>query len=212
MPTTSSGTPSTTGRSSIGWHLYAPASGSCRRRNAGPPAPRTSTRYNDVDHVMTYFFSDSRGRDDFVALSTALRGAGRTPYTLPMVERAAYTINHLQVAPETKIGADVLPWWPAPRRVPSYRTRRSSRSRATRGAGRSGNLVGGGDERRPSLLRGRQLGHPDHLLPPGPRPGQHRGGRPRSCSTSDGGGQGSNRCWPLRSTPSSRGSGIAYLP
>ena len=30
-----------------------------------------------------------------------------------MVERAAYTINHLQVAPETKIGADVLPWWPA---------------------------------------------------------------------------------------------------
>jgi hypothetical protein len=25
------------------------------------------TRYNDVDHVMTYFFSDSRGRDDFEA-------------------------------------------------------------------------------------------------------------------------------------------------
>jgi hypothetical protein len=72
-----------------------------------------NVRYHDVDHVMTYFFSDRSGRDDFVSLSTALRGAGRTPYTLPMVERGAYAVAQVQVGPEMKIGADVLPWWPA---------------------------------------------------------------------------------------------------
>jgi hypothetical protein len=70
-------------------------------------------RYHNVDHVMTYFFSDRSGRDDFVSLSTALRGAGRTPYTLPMVERGAYAVTQVQVAPQMKVGADVLPWWPA---------------------------------------------------------------------------------------------------
>jgi hypothetical protein len=85
--------------------VSTPACRAARATNAIP--------YRDVDHVMTYFFSDSNGRDDFVALSTALRGAGRTPYTLPMVERGAYAITQAQVAPAMKIGADVLPWWPA---------------------------------------------------------------------------------------------------
>ncbi len=51
--------------------------------------------------------------DEFNALSVALREAGRAPSLLPTVERAAYRLDGMAAAPRIKIGADVLPWWPA---------------------------------------------------------------------------------------------------
>ena len=71
-----------------------------------------SERFDAVDHVMSYFFAgdDLTG---FVDLSTALREAGRTPELLPLVERGVYARSGMAAAPRIKIGADVLPWWPA---------------------------------------------------------------------------------------------------
>jgi hypothetical protein len=66
-----------------------------------------------VDHVMTYFFADTRGFKGFSDLSTALHDAGRMPYALPPVERGAYEVREARAAPRVKIGADVLPWFPA---------------------------------------------------------------------------------------------------
>ena len=62
---------------------------------------------------MTYLFTGLQAMEDFNALSVALREAGRAPYLLPMVERAAYRLDGMAAAPRIKIGADVLPWWPA---------------------------------------------------------------------------------------------------
>ena len=39
-------------------------------------------RFDPVDHVMTYFFSDTAGLDGFLTLSAALGGAGRKLPTL----------------------------------------------------------------------------------------------------------------------------------
>ena len=66
-----------------------------------------------VDHVMTYFFTDTGGFKGFADLSTALHDAGRMPYSLPPVERGAYDVRERQAAPRCRIGADVLPWFPA---------------------------------------------------------------------------------------------------
>jgi hypothetical protein len=66
-----------------------------------------------VDHVMTYFFDGAAGFEGFLELSDALREAGRTPFVLPPVERGAYTVRTRRAAPRVKVGADVLPWWPA---------------------------------------------------------------------------------------------------
>jgi hypothetical protein len=70
-------------------------------------------RYDALDHVMTYFFADIAGLEEFATLSAALRDAGRTPYLLPLVERGVYGLQGKVAAPRVKIGADVLPWWPA---------------------------------------------------------------------------------------------------
>ena len=70
-------------------------------------------RFDATDHLMTYLFTGLEAMDDFNALSVALREAGRAPYLLPMVERAAYRLDGMAAAPRIKIGADVLPWWPA---------------------------------------------------------------------------------------------------
>ena len=80
----------------------------CRAaRAAGDP------RFDATDHVMTYLFTDLAAMDEFNALSVALREAGRAPSLLPTVERAAYRLDGMAAAPRIKIGADVLPWWPA---------------------------------------------------------------------------------------------------
>ena len=69
-------------------------------------------RFDPIDHVMTYFFTDSKGLEEFTELATALWGAGRKLPLLPPVERGAYEVRSKAAAPRVKIGADVLPWWP----------------------------------------------------------------------------------------------------
>ena len=69
-------------------------------------------RYDAIDHVMTYFFSDPSGLDGFLDLAKALIGADRKLPLLPPVERGVYDVQNKSAAPRVKIGADVLPWWP----------------------------------------------------------------------------------------------------
>jgi hypothetical protein len=69
-------------------------------------------RYDEVDHLQTYLFADLAGMDGFVTLNNAMHAAGRTPYLLPLVERAGYHLDGTAAAPRIKVGADVLPWWP----------------------------------------------------------------------------------------------------
>ncbi len=70
-------------------------------------------RFDPVDHVMTYFFTDTAGMDGFLTLSTALGGAGRKLPLLPPVERGVYEVQSRVAAARIKVGAHVLPWWPA---------------------------------------------------------------------------------------------------
>jgi hypothetical protein len=69
-------------------------------------------RYDAIDHVMTYFFSDPGGLDGFLELSKALGSGGRKLPLLPPIERGVYDVEHKVAAPRVKVGADVLPWWP----------------------------------------------------------------------------------------------------
>jgi hypothetical protein len=69
--------------------------------------------FDAVDHVMTYFFTDIDGLQAFNELSSALGGADRKVALLPHVERGVYDVAHRVAAARIKIGADVLPWWPA---------------------------------------------------------------------------------------------------
>ena len=69
--------------------------------------------FDAVDHVMTYFFEDNDGLEEFTVLSTALRNAGRSPFILPPVQRGFYNVDCRVAANRVKIGADVLPWWPS---------------------------------------------------------------------------------------------------
>jgi hypothetical protein len=70
-------------------------------------------RLDAVDHVMAYFFAETSGFKGFADLSTALHDAGRMPYALPPVERGAYEVRERRAASRCRIGADVLPWFPA---------------------------------------------------------------------------------------------------
>ena len=69
-------------------------------------------RYDAIDHVMTYFFSDPSGMTGFLDLAKALIGADRKLPLLPPVERGVYDVRSKSAAPRVKVGADVLPWWP----------------------------------------------------------------------------------------------------
>jgi hypothetical protein len=73
----------------------------------------STDRFDPVDHVMSYFFTDTSGLMDFNRLSSALGGAGRKLPLLPPVERGVYDVQAKVAAPRIKVGADVLPWWPA---------------------------------------------------------------------------------------------------
>ena len=77
-------------------------------------AARASTdeRFDAIDHVMTYFFTDQSGLTGFNELSKALGGADRKLPLLPPVQRGVYAVQNKLAAPRIKIGADVLPWWP----------------------------------------------------------------------------------------------------
>jgi hypothetical protein len=70
-------------------------------------------RYEAVDHVMTYFFAGIDALEPFAKLGADLGKVGRMPHMLPAVERAAYRVRGAAAAPRLKVGADVLPWWPA---------------------------------------------------------------------------------------------------
>lgn len=72
----------------------------------------SSTPYDDIDHVMTYFFTAPSGMDGFLELSRALGDAGRKMPLLPPVERGVYDVHTRKAAARVKVGADVLPWWP----------------------------------------------------------------------------------------------------
>ncbi|WNG91454.1 hypothetical protein [Mycobacterium sp. ITM-2016-00318] len=87
-------------------------------RLVSTPACRAARAHSDeafdeIDHVMTYFFTDQSGLTPFLALSSALGGADRKLPLLPPVQRGVYTVADKAAAPRIKIGADVLPWWPA---------------------------------------------------------------------------------------------------
>lgn len=81
---------------------------SCRSARAISDGP-----LNAVDHMMTYFFTDTAGLQDFNELSTALGNAGRKLPLLPPVERGVYEVQRKAAAPRVKLGSDVLPWLPA---------------------------------------------------------------------------------------------------
>jgi hypothetical protein len=69
-------------------------------------------RYDATDHLMTYLFTAVDALPKFNELNVAMARAGRTPYLLPLVERAVYRLESTIAAPRIKVGADVLPWWP----------------------------------------------------------------------------------------------------
>lgn len=70
-------------------------------------------RYDEADHLQTYFFAGLSAMEGFRDLNGALHAAGRSPYLLPLVERGAYRVDGMAAAPRIKVGADVLLWWPA---------------------------------------------------------------------------------------------------
>ncbi len=80
----------------------------CRAARAASPG-----RFDAIDHVMTYFFTDVKGLKGFNELSTALGDAGRKMELLPPVQRGVYDVASKAAAPRIKVGADVLPWWPS---------------------------------------------------------------------------------------------------
>jgi hypothetical protein len=108
----------------IRWHTldhrpeqYRLASLRSSQRLISTPACRaaratTSSRYDAIDHLMSYLFADRGDLGGFVELSDGLRNAGRTPELLPLVERGVYRPAGMAAAPRIKVGADVLPWWP----------------------------------------------------------------------------------------------------
>jgi hypothetical protein len=80
----------------------------CRAARAASDA-----RFDATDHVMNYFFSDASGLKPFHDLGRELGKVGRIPELLPSVERGVYAFDGRAAAPDAKVGADVLPWWPA---------------------------------------------------------------------------------------------------
>ena len=70
-------------------------------------------RYDEADHLQSYFFTGLSAMGGFQELNGALHAAGRSPYLLPLVERGAYRVDGMAAAPRIKVGADVLLWWPA---------------------------------------------------------------------------------------------------
>ena len=70
-------------------------------------------RYDAVDHVMIYLFTELAALRPFYELGRALYRGGRMSHRLPPVERAVYEVGGMSAAPRLKVGADVLPWWPS---------------------------------------------------------------------------------------------------
>src|SRR5829696_2365446 len=58
--------------------------------------PAGDERFEAIDHVMTYFFTDRTGLTAFNELSTALGDGGRKLALLPPVQRGVYTVTDKQ--------------------------------------------------------------------------------------------------------------------
>jgi hypothetical protein len=80
--------------------------------------------YDEVDHVMTYLFTDTSAFEAWESLNDALGDAGRMPYRrgfpldnsiprVPFIDRGIFELKGKAAAPRIKVGSDVLPWWPA---------------------------------------------------------------------------------------------------
>jgi hypothetical protein len=72
----------------------------------------SDSRYDGVDHVMTYFFAESAAFDLFDALSAAL-GGERRPFRLPTIYAGYLGLAGKVAARRAVAGADVMPWRPA---------------------------------------------------------------------------------------------------
>ena len=70
-------------------------------------------RFDSVDHVMVYLFTDVGGIEGFYELGRALGVGGRMPHLLPPVQRGVYEVDAREASTRVRIGADVLPWYPA---------------------------------------------------------------------------------------------------
>jgi len=73
----------------------------------------SAPRYDAIDFVMNYLFAAPAAMQPFYGLGATLREVGRLPELLPSVEQALYAIAGRVADPTIKVGADVLPWWPA---------------------------------------------------------------------------------------------------
>jgi hypothetical protein len=73
----------------------------------------STERYDAVDHVMTYLFSDPAALPPFSQLGAALHEGGRMPLRLPTVEFMTANVAGKVAAPHAVAGADVIPWRPA---------------------------------------------------------------------------------------------------
>jgi hypothetical protein len=70
-------------------------------------------RYDAVDHVMTYLFSDPAALSAFNDLGAALHEGGRMPLRLPTVDFMTADLVGRVAAARAVAGADVIPWRPA---------------------------------------------------------------------------------------------------
>jgi hypothetical protein len=72
----------------------------------------SDSRYDAVDHAMTYFFAEGAAFNEFNALSVALGGA-RRPFRLPSIAASYFKLAGKLAAAKAIAGADVMPWRPA---------------------------------------------------------------------------------------------------
>lgn len=79
----------------------------CRNARAA-----SNGKYDEVDHVMTYFFTRDAAFDQFADLSDALQG-DRRPFVLPSVDAGYFALSGKLASTEAVAGADVIPWRPA---------------------------------------------------------------------------------------------------
>ena len=70
--------------------------------------------WDRVDHVMAYLFADQSGMPGFNDLGGALDRAGRMPHRLPSVGYLTAERAGKLAAPHAAVGADVIPFRPAP--------------------------------------------------------------------------------------------------
>ncbi|TVV73337.1 hypothetical protein [Sphingomonas solaris] len=69
--------------------------------------------YDEVDHVMTYMFTDAGGIPGFTVLGNALNVAGRMAIRLPSITYMTADLEGKIAAARAVAGADVIPWRPA---------------------------------------------------------------------------------------------------